>query len=83
MARPGSKSAQSHPLRRCAVAAREGLNLVTISVCTGPLLVTSRFAGTPESLPTVEVIGLTYTVLFQSGFFVRATVTPDGASMRV
>ena len=62
---------RGNPAVNCALAGREGNNLVIIDVCHGRLVLTTRF-GDPENEPVVEVTGATYTVYFKSGFWMRA-----------
>jgi len=63
----------SRPARNCALAGREGNNLVIVSFCGGSLELIKRFDpnGDVNVQPIVSVSGQSYTVLFKSGAWFR------------
>ena len=65
---------RGYPATNCALAGREGNNLVILDVCGPKFAITTRF-GAPDQLPRIEVTGNTYTVYFRSGFWMRAGVS--------
>jgi len=64
---------RGYPARNCAIAAREGRNLVIIDACAGYVQRKLDFNTPYEShQPVVEISGSTYTVYFRSGAWIRA-----------
>jgi hypothetical protein len=74
---------RGNPAVNCAIAGREGNNLVIIDVCHGRLILTTKF-GTPKAeQPEIQVTGASYTVYFKSGFWMRADTGGWGANVYV
>jgi len=66
---------RGYPAVNCALAGREGNNLVIIDACSGKLAITTRLGPDVLTQPKIEVTGSTYTVYFKSGFWMRGVVS--------
>lgn len=74
---------RGYPAVNCAMAGREGNNMIRIDVCHGRLILTTKFGGPIDTRPTIEVSGSTYTVYFKSGFWMRASTAAWYANVYV
>lgn len=73
---------RGNPAVACALAGREGKDVIIIDNCGGGLSITANIKSEKvEDQPVIDVSGNTYTVYFKSGAWMRASVSGWGMNV--